>query len=105
MLEDLANSFFFFSFSFSFFFYAQNKSEQSSIPTSSSKVDDGKAQEKKEGVVAKRKVEQMACKLVLSIHSYLYFFLIKVYKTDSFFLLPTPQTTHPTTVPVELLLR
>lgn len=71
MLEDLANSFFFFSFSF--FFCAQNKSEQSPTPTSSSKVDDGKAQEKKEGVVAKRKVEQMACKLVLSIHSYLYF--------------------------------
>lgn len=29
----------------------------------------------------------MACKLVLSIHSYLYFFLIKVYKTDLFFFL------------------
>lgn len=102
MLEDLANSFFFFFF----FLYAQNKSEQSPTPTSSSKVDDGKAQEKKEGVVAKRKVEQMACKLVLSIHSYLYFFLIKVYKTDFFFFfLPTPQTMHPTTVPVELLLR
>ncbi|UOH84054.1 hypothetical protein LQV05_000847 [Cryptococcus neoformans] len=38
----------------------KNKSEQSPTPTSSSKVDDGKAQEKKEGVVAKRKVEQMA---------------------------------------------
>ncbi|OXL06312.1 peptidyl-prolyl cis-trans isomerase-like 2 [Cryptococcus neoformans Gb118] len=52
----------------------KNKSEQSPTPTSSSKVDDGKEQEKKKGVVAKRKVEQMACKLVLSIHSYLYFF-------------------------------
>ncbi|OWZ51458.1 peptidyl-prolyl cis-trans isomerase-like 2 [Cryptococcus neoformans 125.91] len=38
----------------------KNKSEQSPTPTSSSKVDDGKEQEKKKGVVAKRKVEQMA---------------------------------------------
>lgn len=47
----------------------KNKSEQSPTPTltPSSKVEDEKVEGKKEGVVAKRKIEQMACKLALGL--------------------------------------
>lgn len=47
----------------------KNKSEQSPTPTltPSSKVEDEKVEGKKEGVVAKRKIEQMACELALGL--------------------------------------
>lgn len=49
----------------------KNKSEQSPTPTPtpSSKVEDEKVEKK--GVVAKRKIEQMACKLALGLYGML----------------------------------
>lgn len=67
-------SFFFFSVEWtlrltSFGGVEKNKSEQSPTPTltPSSKVEDEKVEGKKEGVVAKRKIEQMACELALGL--------------------------------------
>lgn len=54
-----------------FFGGGKNKSEQSPTPTPtpSSKVEDEKVEKK--GVVAKRKIEQMACKLALGLYGML----------------------------------
>lgn len=76
-------------------FWGKNKSGQSPTPTPtpSSKAEDEKVEKK--GVVAKRKVEQMACTLAAwSLRN------VGMAKTDYFRV--NHQTTHPTIVQGEL---